>query len=83
VDLARADGRWEAAYDSQRTIAVPPDFQRALDEHAEAKAFFSTLNSANRYSVLRRILMAKRPETRSARIQQFVEMLSRHEKIFP
>jgi uncharacterized protein YdeI (YjbR/CyaY-like superfamily) len=83
VELARADGRWEAAYDSQRTIAVPPDFQRALDERVEARAFFSTLNSANRYAVLRRILMAKRPETRSARITKFIEMLSRRETIFP
>jgi uncharacterized protein YdeI (YjbR/CyaY-like superfamily) len=83
VELTKADGRWEAAYDSQSTIVGPPDFQSELDQHAEARAFFSGLDSANRYAILRRIHTAKRPETRSARIQRFIEMLSRRQKIFP
>jgi uncharacterized protein YdeI (YjbR/CyaY-like superfamily) len=83
VELARADGRWDAAYDSQRTITVPPDLQQELDRHPEAQAFFKTLNSQNRYAILYRIQSAKRPETRAARIQKFVEMLSRGETIYP
>lgn len=83
VELARADGRWEAAYDGQSTITVPPDFQSALDQHMEAREFFASLNSVNRYAILFRIHNAKRPATRAARIQQFIEMLSRHEKIHP
>ena len=83
VELAKADGRWEAAYDSQRTIGVPPDLESELDRHPEAREFFRTLDSANRYAILRRIQTAKKPETRSARIQKFIGMLSRREKIFP
>lgn len=83
VELAQADGRWEAAYDSQRTIALPPDFQAALDEHPEAKEFFSTLNSINRYAILRRIQVAIKTETRAARIQKFIGMLAQRQKIFP
>jgi uncharacterized protein YdeI (YjbR/CyaY-like superfamily) len=83
VELARADGRWEAAYDGQRAIAVPPDLQRALDADPEARAFFATLESRNRYAILWRLQTAKRPETRAARIQTFVAMLARHEKIHP
>lgn len=83
VDLAKADGRWKAAYDGQATIAVPPDLRSELDQHTVAAAFFSTLDSRNRYAILYRIQSAKTPETRAARIRKFVEMLSRHEKIYP
>ncbi len=31
VERAKADGRWEAAYQSQRAMTFPDDFQRALD----------------------------------------------------
>lgn len=83
VELAKADGRWEAAYDGQSTMTVPEDFRRALDQHAEAREFFAGLNSANRYAILFRIHAAKKPATRAARIEQFIEMLSRHEQIHP
>ena len=83
VELARADGRWAAAYESQRTIGVPDDFQRELDQHPQAAAFFRTLNSANRYAVLYRIQTAKKPETRAARIQKLIAMLARGEQFHP
>jgi uncharacterized protein YdeI (YjbR/CyaY-like superfamily) len=83
VELAKADGRWDQAYGSQSKIAVPTDFQSELDKNPEAQAFFSTLDSANRYAILFRIQTAKRAETRFARIQKFIEMLSKHEKIHP
>jgi len=83
VEAAEADGRWEAAYDSQRTIAVPPDFQRELDAHAQAREFFNTLDRANRYAILWRVHTAKRPATRAARISKFIEMLCRHERLHP
>lgn len=83
VDLAKADGRWDAAYDSQRNATVPEDLQAELDRRPEAKAFFATLNSANRYAVLWRIQTAKKPETRARRIANLVDMLERNEKIHP
>ena len=81
IDLAKQDGRWEAAYASQKNISIPEDFQAALDKNKKAKAFFAALKSAERYSFLFRIYDARRPETRAKRIQQFVEMLERGEKI--
>ena len=83
VELAQADGRWESAYHSQSKITVPEDFQDELDKNPQAKEFFSTLNSANRYAILYRLQTAKKPETRSARIQKFIEMLTRNEKLHP
>ncbi|HUY75319.1 MAG TPA: YdeI/OmpD-associated family protein, partial [Ktedonobacterales bacterium] len=83
VEAAQADGRWDAAYASQRAIEVPPDFQAELDAHPTAQAFFAGLNSANRYAFLWRIHTAKKPETRAKRIAQFIEMLERGEKLHP
>jgi uncharacterized protein YdeI (YjbR/CyaY-like superfamily) len=83
VERARQDGRWQAAYDSQSTASVPDDFQAALDENPAAKAFFATLNSANRYAILFRIQTAKKAETRARRIGEFVGMLERHERLYP
>ena len=83
VELAKADGRWEAAYDSPSKMNVPEDFQAELDKNPAAQEFFNTLNSANRYAVLYRIQTAKKPATRAERIRKLVEMLARNEKIYP
>jgi uncharacterized protein YdeI (YjbR/CyaY-like superfamily) len=81
IELAKQDGRWETAYASQKNASIPEDFQAALEKNKKAKAFFATLNSVNRYAILFRIHHARKPETRARRIQQFVEMLERGEKI--
>ncbi|HEX5409371.1 MAG TPA: YdeI/OmpD-associated family protein [Gemmatimonadaceae bacterium] len=83
VAAAKADGRWERAYDSQGTATVPDDLQAALDEHPEARAFFETLTGANRYAILYRIQTAVKPETRARRIAEFIAMLERKEKLHP
>ncbi|MEA2599320.1 MAG: hypothetical protein QOF89_312 [Acidobacteriota bacterium] len=83
VEQARSDGRWEAAYDAQSKASVPEDLQRELDRNPQAAAFFATLDSANRYAVLYRIQEAKKPETRARRIEKFVGMLNRGEKLHP
>ncbi len=83
VERAKADGRWADAYDSQRTAVVPDDLQAALEANPEAKAFFETLNSANRYAIIWRLQTAKKAETRERRLWQFIEMLERHEKLHP
>ena len=79
IEAAKQDGRWDAAYESQKNISVPEDFQSALEKNKKAKAFFATLNSANRYSFLFRLQTAKKAETRKKRIRQFVEMLEKGE----
>ena len=83
IEAAKQDGRWQAAYQSQKNISVPEDFQAALDKNKKAKAFFATLNSVNRYAILFRIHNVKKAETRAKKIQQFIEMLERGEKIYP
>jgi uncharacterized protein YdeI (YjbR/CyaY-like superfamily) len=83
VERAKADGRWEAAYDGQRAAAVPDDLRRELEGNAAAREFFATLDSANRYAILYRLQEAKKPETRARRLKTFVTMLSEGKKIHP
>ncbi|MGD0835072.1 MAG: YdeI/OmpD-associated family protein [Polyangia bacterium] len=81
VERAQRDGRWDAAYDAPSRAGVPEDLATALAANPRAAAFFATLDAANRYSVLFRIQTPKKPETRAKRIEHFVAMLARHEKI--
>jgi len=81
VEAAKADGRWEAAYEGQRTAKVPDDLQRELDANPAAAEFFAGLDSANRYAVIYRLNDAKKPETRERRLHKFIAMLERGEKI--
>lgn len=80
IDAAKADGRWDQAYDSPSNSVMPPDFEAALDQHPKAKAFYDTLNKTNKYAFLWRIQTAKKPETRQARIEKSVVMLENGEK---
>jgi uncharacterized protein YdeI (YjbR/CyaY-like superfamily) len=81
VDAAKADGRWECAYDGARTSTVPDDLQAALDANAKAKKFFATITASNRYAVLWRVQTAVKPQTRARRIEQLVDMLARGEVV--
>ena len=81
IDKAKADGRWDAAYEPQATASVPDDLQRALDTHPKARTFFESLDGRNRYAILYRIQDAKKPETRARRIDTYVAMLSEGKKI--
>jgi uncharacterized protein YdeI (YjbR/CyaY-like superfamily) len=83
VRQAKADGRWSVAYAGQATMNVPEDLAEALTGNPRAHAMFENLTSANRYSILYRIDSAKKAETRSRRIQQFVDMLDRGETVHP
>ena len=76
VEQAKADGRWEAAYEAQSKATVPPDFQAALDANPEAKRLFETLTGVKRYRFLYRLTTAKRPETRQRRIEQYIDVLN-------
>ena len=81
IEAAQADGRWEAAYEGQRTAQVPDDLQRELDANPAAGEFFAGLDSANRYAIVYRLNDAKKPETRERRLRKFVAMLERGERI--
>lgn len=82
-ERARADGRLAAAYAGPASVEVPEDLAAALRSVPGALAMFEVLNGVNRYAILYRLEVARRPETRAKRLAQFVEMLARGETIYP
>jgi uncharacterized protein YdeI (YjbR/CyaY-like superfamily) len=81
VRQAKENGEWDAAYDSPSQAIVPEDLEAALRRSKKAKTFFESLSKSSRFAILFRIQTAKKPETRAKRIQQFVDMLQRGEKL--
>jgi uncharacterized protein YdeI (YjbR/CyaY-like superfamily) len=82
VERAKADGRWDAAYDAPSTATVLDDLAAALDALPGARAFFDALTGQNRYAILHRIQNAKKPETRARRIEKFAAMCAAGERIY-
>jgi len=83
VEAAKADGRWEQAYESAGNMTVPTDFLNELAKDKKAEAFFKTLNKTNLYSIVWRLQTAKKPETRNKRMKAILDMLKKEEKFHP
>ncbi|MEK0099400.1 YdeI/OmpD-associated family protein [Streptomyces sp. A475] len=75
VRRAQEDGRWAAAYESQKTATVPPDLAAALDAAPEARKAFDALDRSGRYQVILPLLQALTPEVRGARLRRAVAQL--------
>jgi len=81
IENAKQNGRWDSAYDSPSGATVPNDFEAALDANPRARVFFENLDRANHYAFLWRIQTVKRAETRARKIDKFIAMLEKGEKI--
>lgn len=80
VEKAKADGRWEKAYDAQSTMQIPDDFLKELSKNKKANTFFETLNKANKFAIAFRLQTAKKPETREKWKTRILEMLTNGQK---
>jgi len=83
VEAAKADGRWDQAYESSGNMTIPTDFLNELAKDKKAEAFFKTLKKTNIYSIVWRLQTAKKPETRNKRMKAILEMLKKGEKFHP
>lgn len=83
VERAKADGRWDRAYDGPKTMTLPDDLAAALAKRPGARAFFDDLDSANRYAILHRVQTAKKPETRNNHIERLSDLCARRDVLHP
>jgi uncharacterized protein YdeI (YjbR/CyaY-like superfamily) len=81
VELAKADGRWDASYGT--TMDPPEDLLAAIEASPKAHEFYRTLTAQNRFSLIFRVINLKTPAARARKIAGFVEMLERGETIHP
>jgi uncharacterized protein YdeI (YjbR/CyaY-like superfamily) len=82
VERAKADGRWDLAYESPKNTVVPEDFLKELFKNKKAEEFFKSLNKTNTFAVSFQINSAKKQETKEKRIKKLVEMFARGEKLY-
>ncbi len=83
VEEAKRDGRWNDAYDSPSRSTIPEDLMKALSKNKKARAFFETLNKANRYAITWRLQTARTPEIRQRRLKAMLAMLAKGEAFHP
>ena len=83
VEAARADGRWDEAYEGPGTAVVPEDLTRAISGNSRAQAMFDVLTSQNRFAMISRLGSIKTAATRERAIDEYVAMLARQETPYP
>jgi len=72
IEAAKMDGRWDAAYESQRNVSMPPDLVAALAQNQRAKKAFALLDKSGQYAVILPILKATTANSRAARLQKTI-----------
>ncbi len=75
VQAAQADGRWDAAYERQRTATAPDDLLAALVADPAAQAAFDALGRTEQYAVMLPVLKATTSAARATAIRRQVERL--------
>lgn len=83
IDRAQADGRWQRAYAGAAKAEIPDDLTAALAASEAAAATFATLNAANRYAILHRLMTATNETTRANRLGRIMAMLDKGDTIHP
>jgi uncharacterized protein YdeI (YjbR/CyaY-like superfamily) len=77
VAAAKADGRWNAAYFSQRDAVPPPDLVKALAKNKAAARFFAQLNKSDQYAVILRLVKERTAAGRAARLAKIIASMGK------
>jgi uncharacterized protein YdeI (YjbR/CyaY-like superfamily) len=77
IERAKANGSWETL-DAVERLEVPDDLAAALDASPPAAANFAAFSPSARKMMLGWVALARRAETRAARITQIAEAAARN-----
>jgi uncharacterized protein YdeI (YjbR/CyaY-like superfamily) len=86
VDLAKADGRWAAAYAPIRSASetsIPDDLRAAVRKNPKALKTYKALGRMNYFAMTFRVNNMKTAAGRAKKIADLVAMLARGETIVP
>jgi uncharacterized protein YdeI (YjbR/CyaY-like superfamily) len=72
VEAAKADGRWAAAYTSQRKATIPPDLAAALRASPQAAQAFDALGKTKQYAVILELVTARTATARAAQLRRAI-----------
>jgi uncharacterized protein YdeI (YjbR/CyaY-like superfamily) len=77
IAAAKADGRWDAAYESQRNATIPDDLAAALAQNERARERFELLARTEQYALFLRLMKARTPANRAVQLERIIAELSR------
>ncbi|MEO8807932.1 MAG: YdeI/OmpD-associated family protein [Burkholderiaceae bacterium] len=75
VQAAQADGRWAAAYESQRNATVPADLAAVLAASPPAAQAFKLLNKTKQYALILKLVTARTLTARAAQLRKAQDAL--------
>jgi uncharacterized protein YdeI (YjbR/CyaY-like superfamily) len=81
IELARKNGAWENPVSPQTSTAMPPELGKELKKNRKAAEFFEELAPSYQRQYVVWIASAKRPETKTRRLNETMALLSRGEKL--
>jgi uncharacterized protein YdeI (YjbR/CyaY-like superfamily) len=81
VEAAKADGRWDAAYQSQRNATVPPDLAAALAASPQAARAFNALGKTQQYAVILKLITARTATGRAAQLDTAMTALEARSRV--
>jgi uncharacterized protein YdeI (YjbR/CyaY-like superfamily) len=75
VEAAKADGRWAAAYESQKEATVPADLAAALAASPQAAEAFASLGKTGQYAVILDLVTTRTVRTRAEHLRRAMTAL--------
>ena len=79
IEAAKADGSWNS-YDEVDDLVMPDDLAQALAANETANTYFQAFSPSSKKIIYWWIASAKRPETRSKRIEETVQLAAQNIK---
>jgi uncharacterized protein YdeI (YjbR/CyaY-like superfamily) len=76
IAAAQTDGRWDAAYESQRNATIPADLADALAADTRARDRFDLLARTEQYALFLRLMKARTPAGRATRLHEIMASLT-------
>ena len=77
IEAAKSNGSWNI-YDEIEDLVIPPDLANALAGDEAAAAYFEHFPDSSKKNMLWWIKSAKKPETRSDRIEKLVRLAAQN-----
>ncbi len=79
IERAKLNGTW-TALDTVEALELPPDLQSALAAFPQAQENFSAFPRSVKRNILEWIQAAKKPETRSKRVQETAQLAALNQR---
>lgn len=79
IEIAKQNGSW-TILDEVEALIIPKDLELEFDKNVAAREFYESLSKSARKAILQWIILAKRAETRQARIIEIIEQAVKKQK---